>query len=158
MQRRLTLLSTVIFISIFLAFAAYGKFFYPSEHMQQIDRWTSYFEIGFIVLLFIFHLESVMWLIAAPLFASWGGYATYWLCLKMPCGCLGTLIPLPSVFALSLDVLFLVVSCSAALLLGAARSLVYLSVLIGCLSALIGYAFADFVLIKLLLGMIWNFF
>jgi hypothetical protein len=141
-----------------MAFAAYGKFFYPSEHMQQIDRWTSYFEIAFIVMLFLFRLESLMWLIAAPLFASWGGYATYWLCLKMPCGCWGTLIPLPSIYALGLDFLFLIASCGAALLLGAARSLVYLSVLIGALSALIGYAFADFVLIKLLLGMIWNFF
>lgn len=158
MSRKLALLSSVIFISIFLAVAAYGKFFYPSEHMQQIDRWTSYFEVSFILALFIFHLESLMWLIAAPLFASWAGYATYWICLKMPCGCLGTLISLPSVYALSLDLLFLVISCSAALFLGAARSLVYLSLLIGCLGALIGYAFADFVLIKLLLGMIWNLF
>ena len=158
MPRRAALLSTVIFISIFLAFAAYGKFFYPSIHIEQLDRWTSYFEIAFIVVLFVFRLERVMWLMAAPLFASWGGYAAYWLCLKLPCGCLGTLIQFPSVYALSLDLLFLMVSCGAALLLGATRTLVYLSLLIGCLCALIGYAFADFVFIKLLLGMIWNFF
>lgn len=127
-------------------------------HMQQLDRYTSYFEIAFIGVLCFFHLHSAMWLIAAALFASWGGYATYWLCLKLPCGCVGTLIDLPSLYALSLDAAFFVISCSAALLLGVARSVLYLGVLIGCLCALIGYAFADFVLVKLLLGMIWKFF
>src|SRR5271168_1948048 len=105
-KKRLLILSSVIFISLFLGLAAYGKFFYPSVQVEQLDRWTSYFEIAFIAALCLFHLQSGMWLLAAPLFASWGGYAAYWLCLNIPCGCAGTLVDLPSVYALSLDILF----------------------------------------------------
>ena len=144
-----------LFISIFLAAAAYGKFFHPVEKLKQLEVWTSYFEIILIFFLFIFHRRSAMWLAAAIIFASWGGYATYWFRLKLPCNCLGSVVSLPSGYALSLDILFIVLSCCMAFLLGAGRGVIYFITLVIFLFSFIGYIFGEWAFYKTL-GMMWN--
>lgn len=149
-------LSIAIFISIFLGIAAYGKFFHPAQKLILLDRLTSCFEVLLIVLLFIFSMRSAMWLCASVVFASWGGYATYWCCLKLPCSCLGSLISFPSSYALSLDILFFVLSFLIAFLLGARRSIMYLALLCSLLFFFFGYVFAEWVFYKQILGMSWS--
>src|SRR5579862_2165712 len=153
---RYTALSAAIFISIFLGVAAFGKIFYPLEKLKHLDLWTSIFEILFIGFLLTFRMRSTLWLGAAVLFAGWGGYAIYWCCLKLPCSCMGTMIALPSIYALLLDALFFVISCTMAFMLGALRSILYLIVLCALLGGLIGYAFAEWVFYVKIVGVMWH--
>ena len=143
-------------ISLFLGIAAFGKMFYPVEKLKDLDVLTGLFEILFIGFLFRFRMCRAFWLGAAVVFASWGGYAIYWCCLKLPCSCMGTMITLPSTYALCLDALFFIGSCTMALLLGALRSVLYLIVLCAFLGGLIGYAFAEWVFYVKIIGVIWR--
>ncbi|HEY2810033.1 MAG TPA: hypothetical protein VGJ00_01380 [Rhabdochlamydiaceae bacterium] len=155
--KRATLL-IVIFISIFLGIAAYGKFFFPSEKLKQLDFLTSCFEVAIIILLFAFRGYFLTWLMACVLFAAWGGYSLYWCVLKLPCGCVGSLMQFPTAYALALDALFFILSFTLAYLLGAFRPLLYLTVVCCLLFSLIGYVFAESVFYQDILGMRWSFF
>ena len=145
-----------LFISLFLSIAAYGKFFAPAEKIKELELLVSVFEVVLIVLLVVFRMHYVMWVIASLVFASWGGYATYWSCLKLPCNCIGTWIVLPSIFALSLDILFFILSCTVIFLLATTRNALYLTLLGAMLFALVGYVFAEWVFVRAILGMKWS--
>jgi hypothetical protein len=153
---RYATLIAALFISLFLAIAAFGKIFYPVEKIKDLDAWTSVFEILLIGFLFTFRMRKAFWLGAAILFACWGGYAIYWCCLKLPCSCMGTMIALPSTYALCLDALFFVGSCAMAWMLGALRSVLYLILLCAFFGGLIGYAFAEWVFYVKIIGVIWR--
>jgi hypothetical protein len=148
-------LALALFISICLAAAAYGKFFYPSSQIQYLEKATSLFELVMICFLILFRKRPWVWVAAAVLFASWGGYAIYWCCLKLPCNCMGSMVPLPSGYALSVDILFFVLSCVMAFLLGAAKNVIYLTVLCAFLCALLGYAFAEWLFFVKFVGVRW---
>ena len=156
-MRWITFFSALL-ISIFLFIAAYGKFFYPAEKLKHLDILTSVFEIGLIIFLFVFRMRAWGWLIAAVIFASWGGYAIYWCCLKLPCSCLGSMVALPSGYAVALDFLFLIVSCAMSFLLGARRSMIYCIVLCALLCGLVGYAFAEWVFYEKIVGVTWRLY
>jgi hypothetical protein len=149
-------LSAALFISIFLCIAAYGKMFHPMEKIKHLDRFTSIFEILFILSLVAFRKRRGLWLAAAVIFGSWGGYAAFWCCIKMPCSCFGSMISLPSAYALSLDALFFVISCTMALMLGALKRSVYLIMLSAFLGALMGYAFAEWIFFERIVGVVWH--
>jgi hypothetical protein len=149
--------SSALFISIFLAIAAYGKFFYPAPQLQLLDRLTSLFEVGMIACLLTMHRRMWTWVGAAAVFASWGGYAIYWCCLKMPCSCIGSMVALPSLYALVLDIVFFGLSAALAFLLGLGKSALYLIVVCAFLFALFGYAFAEWVFFVKVVGVKWRF-
>lgn len=149
-------LAFALCISFFLAIAAYGKFFFPVENLRQIDQWTSYVELLLIVLLLCFRMHCGMWLSVALLFASWGGYALYWFCLRLPCSCAGKMISFPSSYALMLDVFFFLLSCTLAWLLRATRNALYLTLVGSLLCLFIGYIFADWIFTYKILGMNWS--
>lgn len=151
-------LGLALVISICLGIAAYGKFFYPSSKLQLLDRAISVFEVGMMCFLLLFRQRIWAWMAMVVLFASWGGYAIYWCCLQLPCNCIGSLVPLPSGFALSFDILAFILSCAMALLLGAARSVIYLTILGALLCALFGYAFAEWLFYVKIVGVNWVLF
>jgi len=101
-------------------------------------------------------MQKIFWFGAAVVFASWGGYAIYWCCLKLPCSCMGTMITLPSTYALCLDALFFLGSCAMAFMLGALRSVLYLILLCSLLGGLIGFAFAEWVFYTKIIGVVWH--
>ena len=156
LYRKHLALATALFISIFLAVAAYGKFFYPAEKLKMLDRGTSIVEVLLIGMLFLFRLHYRLWLILCLLFASWGGYALYWLCLKLPCACAGSLIAFPPTYAFVLDILFFLLSGTWGWVLKASRSALYLTLIASFLSVFIGYIFADWVFTHEILGMHWS--
>jgi len=69
---------------------------------------------------------------------------------------MGTMIALPSIYALFLDALFFVICCTMAFMLGALRSILYLIVLCALLGGLIGYAFAEWVFYVKIVGVMWH--
>ncbi len=152
--RWITLFSA-LFISIFLAIAAFGKFFYPAANLQLLDKATSLFEIVLIACMILFRMRAGFWLLASLVFAGWGGYAFYWCCLKLPCSCMGSMITLPSGYALMLDILFFALSCAMAFFLGARRSVIYLIFLCALLCTLFGYAFAEWIFYVKVVGVRW---
>src|SRR5690348_906219 len=99
-------LCAALFISLFLAIAAYGKLFHPAEKLRELDAIVSALEMALIVCLLVFCRRAWIWLIAAVIFGGWAGYALYWCCLKLPCSCAGSLVAFPSQYALLLDALF----------------------------------------------------
>ena len=153
---RVFTLSAALFISLFLAIAAYGKLFHPAEKLQQLDTAVSALEMALIACLLVFCKRAWMWLIAAVIFGGWTGYAMYWCCLKLPCSCAGSLIAFPSKYALLLDVLFFVISIFTAYCLGVHRAILYSIFLAALLSSLIGYAFAEWAFYVKIVGVKWN--
>jgi len=149
-------LAAAIVISLFLGIAAFGKMFYPVEKLKELDVLTGLFEIIFIGVLFAFRMRKALWLGAAVVFASWGGYAIYWCCLKLPCSCMGAMITLPSTYALFLDAFFFMGSCAIAWMLGTLRRVLYLNILCAFLGGLVGYAFAEWVFYVKIIGVVWH--
>lgn len=91
--KKLIVLSVAIVISCFLLLAIYGKMFHPSEKIKKLEHWVSFFEICFIIALFICRNHWYIWVITAVVFASFAGYSIFWYSIKLPCACMGTLIP-----------------------------------------------------------------
>lgn len=145
-------LSVAILISCFLLLAIYGKMFHPSEKLKKLDYWVSFFEIFFIFSLFFWRLNWHMWLAAAVIFASFAGYSIFWYVIKLPCSCMGTLIPHVSPLSFFLDMLFFILSLSMAYLLQVKRFVLFFWVFLGGLFFLVGYAFAEKIYQKTILS------
>jgi len=141
---RITLLLALI-IGLILAIAAWGKFFHPAESVQTLDQWISGFEVLFLLAIIFFRKQGTLWTVSAVVFASWFGYALYWYFLQLPCSCMGEMLDIPTVFSISLDLLFFISSLIAAYLLKIQLRWIYMSVLSGFMAGLVGYAFADWV-------------
>lgn len=107
-------LTTAILISCFLLIAIYGKVFHPSEKLRGFDRWVSLFEVFFIASLFLWRYNWQMWVITAMIFCSWAGYSIFWYRIKLPCACMGTLVPRVSSISFFIDLIFFVLSLSIA--------------------------------------------
>lgn len=131
--------------------AIYGKIFHPSEKIKKLEYWVSFFEIFFIAFLFIYRNHWYIWVITAIIFASFAGYSIFWYRIKLPCACMGTLIPHASSLYFFLDLIFFVFSLSVAHLLQIKRSALYFWGFLGCAFFLIGYAFAEKIYQKFIL-------
>lgn len=153
---RVFALCAALFISLFLAIAAYGKLFHPAEKLQQLDTAVSALEIALIACLCAFCRRAWMWLLAAVIFGGWAGYAIYWCCLKLPCSCAGSLVAFPSIYALLLDILFFAISIFTAYSLGARPAILYSIILTAFLACLIGYAFAEWTFYVKIVGVRWR--
>lgn len=147
-KERIALISALVLSLIVggvLAVAAWGKFFYPSEFMKNLDQWVSGFEILFIIAIFVFRKRWQLWLVSATVFAGWYGYALYSYLLELPCKCMGAMLNIPTVFSLTLDLIFFSASLALAFLLGARARWIYFGFLAACMAAIVGYAFADWI-------------
>lgn len=137
-------------IGITLLVAATSKLVYPSEYLDSLDRWVSGLEALFVLTLFWQRKKKWIWLFAITLFASWAGYALFWLQVKMPCGCLGSVIPIPPSITFSIDILFWLICTYASMLLGASRTTLFGALLLSCLASLVGFACAHLVYLDLM--------
>jgi hypothetical protein len=129
----------IIGISLVLLVAAYGKWFYPAELLKMWDRGISIFELLFIGLLFYARKSFKLWVIAAFIFASWGGYAYFWYQVNLPCSCMGEMLHIPTKFSLLLDAFFFGLSLLFAYLMGGAKRAVYLGVMLGVFGFGLGF-------------------
>lgn len=131
-------------ISAVLLLAAVGKFLHPAKYFEGLDRWISVLEVLLLLCILFFRKRLFLWLGAALLFSSWAGYALFWHCVDLPCGCMGSKLNIPTLFSISLDVLFLLVSLFLAYLLGARRHLFFCFV--ACIAlGLFGFSAGNFV-------------
>jgi hypothetical protein len=135
----------VLAMSITLLVAAYGKLVYPIESLKKLDQGVGILEILLVLLIFCFRKKYWIWLGLAVLFACWGGYATFWYRLQLPCHCMGSLVEIPSFLSILLDALFYLLSLSLAWLLGAKKNDLVLFFFVSCLAYLLGYACAEWV-------------
>ena len=150
-HKKLIALSAAILISCFLLLAIYGKVFHPSEKIKKLEYWVSFFEICFIIAIFIYRNHWPMWMITAVMFASFAGYSIFWYSIKLPCACMGTLLPHASSLYFFLDLVFFVLSLSMAYLLQIKHSALYFWGFLGGVFFLIGYAFAEKIYQKFIL-------
>ena len=130
-------------IAIVLATAAIGKFFYPTEFFKIFDQIISGVEVVFICIIFFFRKNWKTWVGASLLFSVWSGYALFWYCLKLPCGCMGSMLNIPTLLSITLDGLFFTSSLFMSYLLGANKQTLYLSFLVGLFLSLGGFALGE---------------
>ncbi len=138
-------LGFAIVIGVVLVIAAFGKMFYPLESLKIIDRSASIFEIILLVLILFFRTEWKIWWGTALVFSAWLGFALFWGTLKLPCACMGSVIRVPTLFSIVVDLLFFFSSLWVANLLGARRKWIYLNLLCSAFACLFGYLFAEWV-------------
>ena len=99
-------LIVAIVIGLVLLVTACGKLFYPAPSLILLDRVVGGLELVLIFFLLAYRHSKRMWGIAALVFATWGGYAGFWACVKLPCGCMGELVHIPSGWSLAVDGVF----------------------------------------------------
>lgn len=138
-------LSVAIFISVFLATAALGKFLYPAPSNPKFDMWVSGIEALLIAPLMLFRMRWQMWCAASQMFAFYAGYSVFWLMNKLPCGCMGAKWQFPTSLSFSLDVLFFFFSMSMAQYLYVSRKATYAAILSGAVVAFLAYGFAEWI-------------
>lgn len=137
------ILSATIGIASVLLVAAYGKWFYPAELLTGWDRGISIFELLFVGVLFYFRNSFKVWVLAAFVFASWGGYAGFWYQLHIPCSCMGEMLHIPTGLSLFLDTLFFILALQFIYWLGGLKRGVYLAVALGAVGASLGFFLAS---------------
>jgi hypothetical protein len=125
--------------------AAIGKFFFPTEYLKAFDQWVSAFEVLLLLGILFLRKQTKMWLSAALVFASWGGYAFFWCLVELPCSCMGEMLKVPTGLTIALDLVFFSSCLVVASLLGAMRQVLFLTVLGGLLISLGGFAFGDWI-------------
>ena len=118
----MAVLSMILAIGV----ASYGKWFYPLEELRIWEKSVALFEVFFIGALWFFRFKARLWLIAALLFASWGGYAGFWYQVKIPCACMGTKFPIPTLYTMGIDALFMIVSLLLAKRQGCSQRILWL--------------------------------
>lgn len=132
------------FISLILIIAAIAKIMSPATAFPDVDYAAGAFEIflAFILVVFFSHWE--VWGLTAMIFASWGGFAFFWLLWGIPCTCLGSWILLHPGISFTLDILFVGLSALMMRQLGVRRKS-FLRILCFCLPiALIGFVIANY--------------
>jgi hypothetical protein len=137
-------LSSALLIGVVLIVAAIGKIFFPIESLKTFERVVGIFEILFFLTIFFYRNKWQAWLTAIVIFGAWGGYALFWANVKLPCNCMGTMLPVPTCLSLVLDLFFYLGSLGLGVILGAKKRNVYLSVICSLFAALVGFALADF--------------
>lgn len=132
-----------LFVGIILIIAATGKIFFPIASLIILERGVGVFEFLFCLVIFFFRNHWQMWLAAAVIFGGWEGFALFWLIAKLPCNCMGAMLPIPTELSFALDFILYFGSLLLGVLLGAKKEYVYLSFLLSLFAALVGFAFAD---------------
>jgi hypothetical protein len=145
-------LCLALIIAFVLSFAAWGKFFYPAEAVKSLDQWVSGFEVLFLLSILLFRKHWQLWMLSAAVFSGWCGYALYLFDLKLPCACMGKMLNIPTIFSITIDLVFFTSSLSLAYLLGARFKWIYFCILTGFMAALIGYASAERIYHSILFG------
>lgn len=140
-----------LLIAFVLSFAAWGKFFYPTEAVKSLDQWVSGFEVLFLLSIILFRKHWQLWMLSSAVFSGWCGYALYLFYLKLPCACMGKMLNIPTISSITIDLVFFTSSLSLAYLLGAGFKWIYLCILTGFMATLIGYAFAERIYLDFLL-------
>jgi len=128
---------------LIMGIAAYGKWFYPVEMLLWWERGVAIFELFFMVLLWRFRARFLMWLIAGLIFASWGGYASFWYLLKLPCSCMGSLLHIPTLYTMALDVVFVCVSLVCARTRGASVKSMMIAIILLMGTGVAGFFIGD---------------
>ncbi len=136
-------LGLALCIAAVLAVTAYAKLLYPAEYLKTIDLWIGIFEGVLLAAILLFRKKWPLWMMASLVFALWGGYAFFWFCVQLPCGCMGAMLNIPSAFSIAVDVLFFSTCLGMSFLLGASRQWVYLNILLGLLFSMAGFAIAE---------------
>ncbi len=137
-------LSSALLIGVVLIIAAIGKIFFPIESLKTFERFVGVFEILFFLAIFFFRNKWKTWLAAIVIFGAWGGYALFWVNVRLPCNCMGAMVPVPTYLSLVLDLLFYVGCLAVGALLGAKKTNVYLSLICSLFAGLVGFALGDF--------------
>lgn len=132
-------------IAAVLAVTAFAKILYPAEYLKTLDLWIGIFEGVFLAAILVFRKKWPLWLLSSQVFALWSGYAFFWFCVKLPCGCMGSMLHIPTTFSIAVDVLFFTICLVMGFLLGASRQWIYLSVLLGFLLSMAGFAVAEWI-------------
>lgn len=125
-----------------LGLAAYGKWFHPIEVLLIWERSIAVFEICFIIFLWRFRRQIRLWVFSALIFASWGGYATFWYQLELPCSCMGTALHIPTLYMISLDLLFVIASVCCAIEQGGSKKQILIVAGLLLISAIFGFFLA----------------
>ena len=142
-MRTKIILGFSLFVGIVLIIAAVGKIFFPIASLAGLERTVGVFEILFCVAIFLLRKQWQMWLAAAVIFGGWGGFALYWVKAKLPCNCMGAVLPIPSELSFALDLIFYFGSMIFGAWLGARKEFIYSNFLFSLFAALVGFAFAD---------------
>ncbi len=79
-----------------LVIAAVMKFFSPADSVRTLEKAVAFFELALAGVLVVFYAESYIWAAVGCLFSSWSGYAFFWFMHKLPCGCLGKWVHVPT--------------------------------------------------------------
>lgn len=138
MPRKISLLAAIL-VAVVLIVASCGKLFYPRKELLNLDFTVCLFELMLSAILIVCHRRYEVWLLAAVVFALWGGYALFWDLQELPCSCLGESIEIPQITTLLLDAFFFVVSVVLAGYLGASWKAIGLLLMLAPLLVLGGY-------------------
>ncbi len=136
-------LGFALLIGLVLFITAYGKFFYPAASLRGVDRVVSLFEIILLISLVGFRRFGRVWLGSSVIFGAWAGYAWFWYTVKLPCGCMGELLYIPSSFSLAVDLLFIALSLMMAYLLKVKKGDLYKGGSCSAAACVVGYFCAE---------------
>jgi len=144
LKHRVAFCSAII-IAVVLMAAAMGKIFFPPEEIEWFYFSIGMLEIGLIACLLIFFKKWITWILLALIFASWGGYAFFWMSAHLPCSCMGSRVEFPPQFSFYVDVVFWGLTTCMGYLLGASRIIVRMILIASFFLGWGGYELASFV-------------
>lgn len=130
-------------ISTILLMAAYGKWFYPVQVLHTWEKFIALSEILFLLGLWCFRHNPLYWLFSSLLFASWGGYASFWYTLHLPCHCMGEMLHIPTRITLLLDGTLVALSFFIAWQLNASKRQLFNTLLLALLFSATGFTLAS---------------
>lgn len=132
-------LVSALFFSCVLLIAAIAKIFYP---IQMPPPWKTLsfivagFELLFAACVLRYYSFARMWSVVAIVTAGWAGYSFFWLLAKLPCGCMGKMLDLPSGMTFSFDLIFL---CISLILITKFKRFSYATLGLAAIVGLLGY-------------------
>lgn len=134
-----------VVVGLLITVAVVGKLFFPSDRLRSFDYSVSIFELGLLCALIFFSRKWAMWLVLSLVFASWAGYAFFWMHVGQPCGCLGKIVEFPPMFSFAVDIGIWALSLIMSAYLGAKRNSVFLGIAGALIAGPCGYLMGRFV-------------
>lgn len=132
-------------LAVVFLVAAVGKLFFPEPMPQPWDsmsRMVAVFELVFALVVLRYYARSMAWAAVCVVMGGWSGFALYWLFVKLPCGCMGKMLDLPSGMTFAFDLIFFALSLNLMKRLGR----FYTWGLIGAgIAGIVGYVIAGVV-------------
>lgn len=132
-------------IGLLILAAVIGKLFFPSDRLRSFDYSVALFELGLLCALIFFSRKWSLWLALSLVFASWAGYAFFWMQVGKPCGCLGKMIEFPAVLSFSIDVAIWALSLMMSGALGAKGKTLFWAIVAAFFAGPCGYFMGRFV-------------